>query len=171
MKINAEIIAKLNPCTSRFENFKTQYPYFDGTLSDFVALENITYNDKIWVATRLLSKNQLVHWSILCAESVQPIFESKYPENKTVSNLLAYMKELGDFENLTTAQKDKLHDLRVQCRNAAAAFAAYAADAAAESATATAAFAAYAADYAADYAATEEQRNLNLLLLASLEVD
>lgn len=146
MKINAEIIGKLNPCKNRFDNFKEQYPEFDGSLSDFVALDNITYSDKIWVAVRLLSKNQLVKWSLMCVESTKHIFNTKYPENKALDNLFDYMNSLSDFENLSEEQKNKLKELRY----AAAAYA-------------------YAAAYAARNAAREEQNNLNLLFLVSLD--
>jgi hypothetical protein len=171
MRITKKLIEKMNPCKNRFENFTSNYPDYDDELSNFLALENITYSDKVWVCTRLLTRNQLVHWSIRCAESVKQIFEARYPENKAVSNLLTFMKGVEDFENMTGPQRDELSRLR------GAAYAAYAADAAAAyaayAAYAAAAYAADAADadaaaaYAAYAAAKEEQRNLNLLYLAS----
>jgi hypothetical protein len=188
MRITKKLIEKMNPCKNRFENFTSNYPDYDDELSNFLALENITYSDKVWVCTRLLTRNQLVHWSIMCAESVKQIFEARYPENKAVSNLLTFMKGVEDFENMTGPQRDELSRLRgaayaAYAADAAAAYAAYAAYAAAayaadaaDAAYAAYAAAAYAADaadadaaaaYAAYAAAKEEQRNLNLLYLAS----
>ncbi len=119
MKITVDTIAKLNPCESRFGNFKENYPNFEGTLTDFISLDKITYDDKVWVAIRLLSKNQLVEWSVACAESVKHIFESRYPENKSVSNLLDYMKTIEDYERLTAGQHQELLDLRRDAADAA----------------------------------------------------
>ena len=82
MKINASAIEKFNPCKDRFDNFKSQYPDFDGSLYDFIRLENITYSDKVWAVTRMFTKQQNVAWSILCAESVLHLFEEKYPDDK-----------------------------------------------------------------------------------------
>ena len=191
MKITIGMIEKLNPCEPRFDNFKNHYPSYEGDFRDFLALENITYEDKVWVASKLLNKNQLVHWSIFCAESVKHIFENKYPDNKCLTVLLDYLKNIPDFNNLSAEVKKKIWELRrpaadaADAAYAAAAYAAADADADADAAAAAdaayaAADAAYAAAYAVDaayaaayaanaaYAAREEQRNLNLLFLASL---
>jgi hypothetical protein len=168
MKLNTEMITKLNPCASRFDNFKQHNPEFDSTMVEFLKLDNITYDDKIWVATKLLTKNQLVNWSILCAESVKYLFESKYPNDKCLTELFNYLKSGLDFENLTEVQRTEVIRLRsatyatyaasaadatYAAADAAAAYAA--ADAAADAAYAAyaAANAAYAATYAATYAA------------------
>lgn len=140
-KINAKLIKAMNPCKNRFNNFIKEYPKFNGTFNQFLSLDNITYDDKVWVAVRMLSKNQLVHWSIACAESVQYIYNEKYPKNMVLIELFSYLGKIDDFEKLTETEKTEI----IRLRDAAAA--------------------AYAADYAA---AAEEQRNLNLLFLASL---
>ena len=187
MKITTDMISKLNPCESSFNNFKKHYPNYEGDFRDFLALEDITYDDKVWVASRILNRNQLVHWSILCAESVKHIFENKYPDNKFLTVLLDYLKNIPDFNNLSAKVKKKIWELRrpvaayatyaAYAANAAAyaaayaSYAAYATYAAAAYAYATdaAAYATYAADAAvADADAREEQQDLNLLLLISL---
>jgi len=191
MKLTIGMIADLKPCESRFNNFKEHYPDYEGDFRDFLALENITYEDKVWVATRVLTKNQLVPWSIFCAESVKHIFENKYPDNKCLTVLLDYLKNIPDFNNLSAEVKEKIWKLRkpaydaataaTAAAHAATATAAYAADTAAYAAVdaAYAATAATAAAHAAAYAAVdaayanavdarEEQQNLNLLFLASL---
>jgi hypothetical protein len=159
MKLNTEMITKLNPCASRFDNFKQHNPEFDSTMVEFLKLDNITYYDKIWVATKLLTKNQLVNWSILCAESVKHIYESKYPNDKSLSELFNYLKSGLDFENLTEVQRTEVIRLKsatyAATDYAAAAYvAAYAADAAYAAAYAAAYVTyAYAVAYAADAAA------------------
>lgn len=82
MKITLNKLKKLEPCEDRLNNFLQYYPKFFGSLKQFIELENITYNDKVWAATKLFTKKQNVKWVILCAESVLYNFESVYPNNK-----------------------------------------------------------------------------------------
>lgn len=82
MLINTQIICKLEPCESRFDNYLTHYESFSGTLEDFIKLDNITYCDKVWVVTRLFTKQQNVKWALLCASKVLSIFEDIYPNDK-----------------------------------------------------------------------------------------
>jgi|GEM_PF-684001 len=149
MKITTQLITALNPCKDRLDNYLQHYSNLEFTFDDFIDLEHISYNDKIWVAKQVLNKNQLCHFGLLCAESVLNIFESKYPEDKRVGDCIRYLIKVKNFEDITKIQKEKI----IMHRDAAyAAYAAaYAADAAA--AAADAAYAAYAAAYAADAAA------------------
>ena len=82
MKINKDVIAELSPCESRFNNYLAHYNDFNGDLSEFIKLENITYGDKVWVFIRLATKEQNVKWAALCAKSVLHVFETKYPNDK-----------------------------------------------------------------------------------------
>jgi len=141
MKINTAIIRGLNPCAPRFNNYLGHYKDFDGTLEEFLALDNITYSDKVWVFTRLVDNIQLLRWSYLCAESVLHIFETKYPnDNRPRQALDAKLKYINK------PTEDNLIDWD-NSRNAAA----------------YAAYPAYAADAAA--AARKAQQDLNLLFM------
>ena len=160
--INVAYLKGLNPCQARLDEFLKNYPEFTGSYSEFLDLDKVTYDDKIWVSKQFLTMNQLVHFSILCAQSVQPIFETKYPEDKCLQNLFSYLKDIPDFTKITAVQKDEIWALRVKVRaaanaaDAAADAAAYTADAAAYAyayADAAAYTAAYTAAYAADAAA------------------
>ena len=153
MLINKRVIAELNPCKERFENFANHYSNFEGNLKEFISLENITYSDKVWVATRLLKRPQLVKWGALCAQSVLHIFEAKFPNDKAPRVAIeATLAGVMTDEILENARKSRYTaDAAYANANdadadayAAAAAAAYAADAAAD-----AAYAAYAAAYAA----------------------
>jgi len=53
-QINTKIIKKLKPCKDRFDNWIEHYDSFQGSLIDFLHLEKITPQDKIWVAVRLM---------------------------------------------------------------------------------------------------------------------
>ena len=160
MGVNVEIIRDMKPCEERFDkNFLVYYPEFDGTFEQFLDLDKITYADKIWVARRLLNKNQLVHWAVLCAQSVLSIYENKYPNDNRVRDCIEYLTTITDFSNLTNEQLIKLRELRGET-----------ADAYTDAYAAAYAYVdAYAAADAADYAAKENQKKLNLqfLLIAS----
>jgi hypothetical protein len=54
MKINTQIIEKLNPCLDRFNNWKFHYLDFDGDALEFLNLDKIMVIDKIWVVLKLL---------------------------------------------------------------------------------------------------------------------
>ena len=106
MIITVDKIAEHNPCEDRFDNFKKEYPNYSGSLEDFLNLDRITYDDKVWVCVRLLRKNVLVHWSIKCAESVLHNFESKYPDDKRVRQCLETLKSIPDFENMSDKDRE-----------------------------------------------------------------
>jgi len=152
--VNKDIIKKMNPCRSRFDqNYLVHYSDFNGNLDKFLDLDLITYGDKIWVTQRLLNKYQLVHFAILCAQSVLSIYENKYPNDKRVGDLLSFLVSISDFSNLSSEQHLKLRDLRSAAKAAA---------------DADYADAAYAAVYAADAdaaAARKTQQDLNLQFL------
>ena len=129
--INVQILRAMDPRRSRFDgNFLVHYPNFNGTWSEFLELDKISYDDKIWVARRVLNRNKLTHFAVLCAQSVLSIYENKYPDDKRVSDLISFMITIADFSNLSNEQQTKLRELR------SAAYAAYAADAAATAAAA-----------------------------------
>ena len=153
MIITVDKIAEHKPCKDRFDNFKKEYPNYSGTLEDFLNLDRITYDDKVWVCVRLLRKNVLVHWSIKCAESVLPNFELVYPDDKRVRQCLETLKSISDFENMTNPD-------RGSARSAASA--AWSAAWSAESAE-SARSAAWSAESAAS-ANEQEHKNLKLLL-------
>jgi len=173
MKITVAIIEGLKPCEPRFNNFKANYKNFDGDIKEFLALDKITYDDKIWVWVRLASKPQLIKWAGLCAQSVLYIFESKYPNDqrprKTIEAALKVNKSVD-----VAAAHAAAYDA-----HAARFYAAYAAaDAVRAVANATANAVAYTATNAAAYAATaaaraaarvdsrqnQQQKNLNFIL-------
>jgi hypothetical protein len=81
MVINTEIIRNLKPCEVRFRNYLEHYENFEGTLEDFILLDKISYGDKVWVFTKIATKEQLVRWTFLCASKVLSVFESRHPND------------------------------------------------------------------------------------------
>lgn len=67
VRVNKEIIKSLKPCADRYENYLKYYNDFDGQLEEFLDLENITYQDKIWVAVRLMPRFLAEVFAIDCA--------------------------------------------------------------------------------------------------------
>jgi len=69
MKITTQIIKDLNPCEDRLDNFMEHYPDFDGDHEDFLLLDKITHNDKIWVILRLMERIDIEVFAIDCVVS------------------------------------------------------------------------------------------------------
>ena len=142
IQINTEKLKELNPCVDRFKNWLEHYSEFCGSFNEFLDLDKITYDDKMFVIKKLIPKEILVKWAILCAESVLHFFERKFPNDKRPGDCIAYLK---------TGEKN-IEKLINHKKSADAAYAAaYAADAAA---------------YADD--ARLKQKNKNLEFLKSL---
>lgn len=189
MRINKQILENLKPCENRWKNYLSHYESFDGDFDDFIDFEHVSYDDKIWVSKKVLSKNQLFHFAILCADSVLYIFETKYPNDSRVKDCLEFLKTIENIEIISPEIKEQIKKHRSAAyaatySSSAAAYAAYvatdanyayasasAADAATDaSAYDSAAYAAYAsAAYASAYAyasaAKKQQQDLHLTFL------
>lgn len=156
MRVNVEIIRKMNPCKGRFDdNFLIHYPNFDSNLEDFLSLDKITYSDKIWVCKKLLNKNQLVHFAILCDQSVLDIYQNKYSNDNIIKDCIDYLITFTDFTELGNLEREMLLNFRKECRNTYT------------SASGYATAAAYASADVADVRKTQEDLNLQFLLIAS----
>jgi hypothetical protein len=69
LKINTDVIAKLDPCEDRFDNYKHYYEHRNFTLRQFLALDNITHKDKLWVVLRLADNDTKVIFALDCSFS------------------------------------------------------------------------------------------------------
>ena len=81
MKINLKVIKELNPCSDRYNNYIKFYRDKKLTFCQFMGLKNITHQDKLWVAFRLMTKNNIRQAAADIAESTLHIYESKYPND------------------------------------------------------------------------------------------
>jgi len=150
MIINATLINSLNACKGRYDNYVNNYGTSDFTVDSFLDLDKITYSDKIWVLSRLMNASQSRTFALLCAESVLPIYQARYPNDNRVSDCINFLKSVKDLGNLTEIEKEQIKAHRNDADNAAT-DAANAADAAyAAISAANAADAAYAAISAAN---------------------
>ncbi len=80
--VTNELIANLIPCSYRHENYLKFYKGKSFTPNQFMGLKNITHKDKLWVAFRLIPKDNLKLAAVDIAELVLPLFETKYPNCK-----------------------------------------------------------------------------------------
>ena len=108
MKYTAKYIKKeLNPCESGIENFEQHYPNFEGSLEEILCLDKIPYDNKIWLALKVLDVKDLQQWSVECAEFVLNNFESTMPADTRVRECIEVTKNylLGEcsFEILEAA--------------------------------------------------------------------
>ena len=67
IRVNTRRIEKLNPCEDRLENWKRHHANFDGDITEFLRLEGITPQDKVWVAVRLMPRFLVEVFAIDCA--------------------------------------------------------------------------------------------------------
>lgn len=81
MIITTEYIKSLNPCPNRLDNYLKHYPSFEGHLTSFLDLENITYADKVWVFFRSIPKTVRPLVAADIAELVLHVYESEYPND------------------------------------------------------------------------------------------
>ena len=178
MIINTTFIQQFNPCKDRINNYINYYDNKDFTLTEFLKLDNITYDDKIWVWKRFATINEAALFGLKCAESVLYLFENKYPSDKRPRLALESVKIYIDNptqENKLNCRAYAVYTAYAAATNAAAyaayAAAAYAANAAADVAYAAAAYAANAAAYAANAAnaanankQAQQEKNLQFLI-------
>jgi len=69
VKINAKIISDLKPCRDRHINWIEHYSDFDGDILDFLELDKITADDKVWVAVRVMPRLLVEVFAIDCSLS------------------------------------------------------------------------------------------------------
>ena len=141
MKINTKIISDLKPCRDRHVNWIEHYSDFDGDILDFLELDKITAEYKVWVAVRVMPRLLVEVFAIDCALSA---YASAADAAAYASSAYAYACAASASAAAASA-------------SAAAADADYAA-AYACAASASAADADYAAAYAASASARKQER-------------
>lgn len=159
MKINKKVLEKLNPCTNRLDNYLENYHDREFTINQFLRLKKISHEDKVWVAVRLMPRENLRFFAGEVAKSVLPLFEKEFPGDlrprKAVEEVL---RSKLDKDTSYTANSAANADAAVR----AAVRAAYAA-ANADAAAANAYTAAYYAVRAATNKKTQESLQLKII--------
>jgi hypothetical protein len=89
--VNTAIILKLRMNEDTKANYLKHYETFSGTMDQFLSLDKITYDDKIRVASRLMTKEQCAKAAIKIAESVLHIYEKRFPNDDRPRKALEYL--------------------------------------------------------------------------------
>ena len=150
MKITLEKLEELGACSDVIDSFRASFPD-GGAFRDVVerAIAIGAIDDAMWLAPRVLTKEDAVRYAVFAAREVLPIFEIKYPNDnrprKAIESAEAWLANpCEETMNAVDAAADAA---------AAAAYAARAAEYAARAAEYAAAYAARAAADVAAYAA------------------
>jgi hypothetical protein len=93
-KINAIFIRTFSPCDRAIIEFEKNYPDFNGSLSDLLLLDKVTYDDKVWLSVKVAPLKVLQLWSVECAESVLHIYENEFPNDSRVRDCLAVTRKV-----------------------------------------------------------------------------
>lgn len=108
MKITINLIKSYNPCKSGIDNFEKLYLNYNNDLTHFLALPDISYSDKIWLATKVIDIKTLQQWSIECAENVIDNYNELYPNDNRIFVCIQttknYLNGVATLEELTAAR-------------------------------------------------------------------
>lgn len=160
MKIDLNYIKTLNPCVSGWKNLIKHYPNYEGTVQDFLTLEDIPYADRVWLMQKVVPLEILSQWAVECVEGVLYIFEAKYPGNFKVRDCIEATKDYLEGKCSREVLLEKRRNLPYVYSEAVAALDLEAA------AVAAARYATNAAVYAGGN--KEDHQNLNLSILIEL---
>jgi len=92
-KITIDLIKKYRPCKDGIKNFENKYSKYNDTLENLLMLEDISYSDKVWLATKVLDKMTLVQWSLDCALMVVDNFNKEFPDDNRINETLEVIKQ------------------------------------------------------------------------------
>lgn len=154
--IDIKLIKSLNPCQDRLNNAIKYYKYRSVTKAQFMGLRNITQQDKLWVAFRLMPKDNIKLAAADIAELVLHIYEAKYPNDFRPRKAIEAARNKNDAANAAYTANAAYDAANAACAAANAANAAYAAANAAYATTYAASYAANAATYAAKAASNNK---------------
>ena len=174
-KITISSIKKLNPCKSGIDNLIKHYPKFKGDEVDFLKLEHIPYDDKIWLMTNIKIDDRIwQYWALACASSqldntndvrvrqCLEVVEDYLNEDVTKEELLA--AELAA-RSAWLAARSAAYSAQSAESVAWSAWSAWSAARSAELAARSAARSAWSAAWLAVQSAGSDQEEVNILLL------
>jgi len=67
IKVNSDIIKSLLPCEDRLVNYLKHYNELNFDILEFLALDKITTEDKVWVALKLMPKELVAAFALECS--------------------------------------------------------------------------------------------------------
>lgn len=126
IKITLEYIRALNPCAHRLDNYIKHYAEKEHSIREFIALDNITYEDKMWLLFRkrgFLDIKQKIRLASDFAERVLYIFEERYPDDDGPRK--AIMSSRSSYPGIAAAAAAVARNSAINASNAADAYNAY----------------------------------------------
>jgi len=148
ISVNSKIIKSLLPCEDRLVNYLKHYNEFNFDILEFLALDKITTEDKIWVSVRLMPKELVAAFAVDCASRA-----STYAAKSSNYDAASYADLAASYAAKAASLASYVQD---------ASYAASYADLAAHAAYDASSYAALTADLAA------EERELQLKSIAQL---
>ena len=118
-KITIDLIKKYRPCKDGIKNFENKYSKYNDTLENLLMLEDISYSDKVWLATKVLDKMTLVQWSLDCALMVVDNFNKEFPDDNRINETLEVIKQYINGEVDESAARSAWSAARSAARAAA----------------------------------------------------
>lgn len=110
MTINTEFIANLRPNKDLLDNYLTHYSDFSGSLGDFLNLDKISDEDKIWVFTKDIKEFKRAQqlFTLICASKV--VEKTNYDPLKEYFTLVIFIvqNEFWDLKD-TDEYKEAFH--------------------------------------------------------------
>lgn len=184
-KVTIPIIKEFNPCQSGLDNLIKHYPKLNMLMSEFLALEQIPYNDKIWLTNIIVDRIILKQWAVECAEQVLSNYNELFPKDNRLTDCIETTKRYLEGNESIANVKTAMFAARSAAKSTESAITAwgakYAAMSAAWAADSAMSNTGWSAEAAADWAAESakcaavdfksikfEQTNINLSLLIAL---
>jgi len=158
IKVNSDIIKSLGPCKDRLVNYLNHYNELNFDILEFLHLDKISAEDKVWVSVRLMPINLVQKFALECSSRA-----STY-----AAKSVAYAQASDTSYVALNASRAALNASRAAAYDAASYTALTAASAAHTAYKVSNYYTASHASYAVYDAASDEERELQLKSIAQL---
>ena len=106
MKINKEFLKKLSSCEGRWKNYLEHYSEFSGNLLEFMELNKISTEDKLWVFTQKIKDIEKLQrkFAVFCMDRCQTDVK-EIQEYQVLIMLMYESEDFGSIEHLKTTYR------------------------------------------------------------------
>ena len=102
--MNLKEIEELGPCTEGWDNLVKHYPKWKGTLLEFMDLDKIPDEDKVWLFADCIIDNDIKkEFAFICAETAMQHTDKKEIHTFHTLNLLDYESGTYDYATRSAA--------------------------------------------------------------------
>lgn len=116
-----KLIESLNPCASRWNNYVRHYKKFNGSYEEFILLDKITFEDKVWVLSEIMEAEVLQRWAeyvhtlVRGQQRVADFYLSTAETRNNMRGLIVLVTN-GPFDSRATINAKKKKILRAAMR-------------------------------------------------------